>query len=189
MPMRRSMRVLATLVMTAGFVGGLAQVAHADNTVPPPDAWVEIYPPFFNPGAPKCLDNTGGSNSVNNAQQVFHCHGYASNGAPQRWQLFNRGDANNPYYEIRNVGSNLCLYAFGASVLQEPCNLQFAGEWFINPTPNVGPYFALQNLGYPGQCLATLNSSGSDHTRVVIAPCNYSNQNDPTWIREVWSFG
>jgi hypothetical protein len=28
-------------------------------------------------------------NGVDNPPQVFHCHGYASNGAPQRWQLFN----------------------------------------------------------------------------------------------------
>lgn len=186
---RNTVRVLLTLVLAAAFTVGAGAAAHADNTVPSPGDWVEIFPPYFNTSASKCLDNSNGSNSVNNPIQVFHCHGYASNGNPQRWQLFNRGDAGNPYYEIRNVGSNMCLAAVSSgAVVQQPCNEFFNGLWFVNPTANVGPYFGLQNLGFPGQCMATLNSSGSDKTRVVIANCNYDNQNDITWIRQVWSF-
>jgi hypothetical protein len=45
-----------------------------------------------------------------------------------------------------------------------------------------------QNIGFPGQCMATASSSGSDRTRVVIASCNSNNQNDIAWIRQVWSF-
>jgi hypothetical protein len=186
---RTSMRVLLTLVLAAAFTVGAGAAAHADNTVPAPDTWVEIYPPYFNTSASKCLDNSNGYRSINNPIQVFSCHGYASNGNPQRWQLFNRGLANDPVYEIRNVGSNLCLAAISSgAVVQQPCNEHFGGLWWLNPTQNVGPHFALQNVGFYGQCMATANSSGSDRTRVVIASCNYNNQYDINWVRQVWSF-
>lgn len=191
MSLRGIVRALVALVLAVAVVGGTGTAALADNTVPPPGTWVEIWPPFFNQSAHKCLDNTNGSNNVDNPVQVYHCHGYDNKGAPQRWQLFNRSDdpANNPYYEIRNVGTNQCLYALNLGVVQEPCNLQFRGLWRIIPTPNVGPYFALSNLGFFGGCMATSDSSGGDHARAIIATCNYDNQNDPTWTRQVWSFG
>jgi hypothetical protein len=183
--------VLVPFVLAAALVGGVGQAAHADNTVPPPTQWVEIFAPYFNLNAAKCLDNPGGSTSMDNPIQVFHCHGYASNGAPQRWQLFNRGDGDNPYYEIRNVASNLCLFArTDLSVVQEPCNEQFGGLWRVKPTANVGPNFALASLAFFDGCLATADSSGNDHTRVYMSVCNFDDQSDPnhTWIREVWSF-
>lgn len=90
MAIRRSVRMLLTLTFIAAVVGGTGGVAYADNTVPPSDTWVEIFPP---------------------------------------------------------------------------------------------------NLGFFGGCLATSDSSGSDHARAVIGTCNYDNQSDPTWIRQVWSFG
>jgi hypothetical protein len=187
---RRLVHLIAPFVLIAILIGGFGEAAHADNTIPPSTQWAEIFPPFFNLNAPKCLDNVNGSNSVDNPQQVFHCHGYASNGAPQRWQLFNRGTGDNPYYEIRNVGSNQCLFArTNLRVVQEPCNEQFGGLWRVVPTPNVGPYFALSSLAFFGGCLATGDSSGNDHTSVFIASCNFDNQNDITWIRQVWSFG
>jgi hypothetical protein len=44
----------------------------------------------------------------------------------------------------------------------------------------------LSNVQFPGMCLATSNSSGNDHTPVVIDTCDF-NLTKPTWIRQVWN--
>ena len=52
--------------------------------------------------------------------QLYHCHGYASNGAPQRWVFIQPEDTNgnpiydtngSPVYEIYNLAADLCLTA------------------------------------------------------------------------------
>ncbi|MET7424589.1 RICIN domain-containing protein [Dactylosporangium sp. NPDC005555] len=186
---RNGLRALLTIMLAATFVGGASAVAHADNTVPDPDVWVEIYAPYYNATSDKCLDNKDGSSAPGNPVQMFGCHGYQPGGAMQRWQFWNRGTAADPTYEIRNTGSNLCLHAssFGP-VVQQPCNAYPEGLWRVRPTQNVGPYFGLQSVRYPGQCMATRGSSGDDRVRVYTSTCNYDNQNDITWIRQVWSF-
>ena len=186
---RKIMRVLLPFALAAAVIGTTATAADAANVPPTPPSWAEIFLPYFNAGQFKCLDDTNGSTSEGNPQQVYHCHGYASNGAPQRWEFFNQGDSTNPYYEIQNVASQKCLTADGYSIVQKTCNAQYPQLWFVQPTANVGAYFALQSLYYLGYCLATRDSSGKDNTGVTIATCNYDNQNDPTWIRQVWSIG
>jgi len=88
-----------------------------------------------------------------------------------------------------NLASNECLSHVAGQVIQDVCLERSAELWVEHLTPNVGPYFALSSLDFAGDCLATFNSSGADSTDVVIANCNYDNQSDPTWIRQVWSLG
>jgi hypothetical protein len=191
---RRIVSALFTVLLASGLVVGFGQAAHADNN-PQPGSWYELYLPYFNPGAFKCLDVPNGSSANGLVLQVFHCHGYASNGAPQRWNLVSWGaipDA--PRFEIVNVGTGECLNvtsgATGTRVIQQAgCVTTESEVWVLHTTPNVGPYFALSNLAFPNECMAASNSSGGDHTPVEIADCNYFNQNDPTWIRQVWSLG
>jgi hypothetical protein len=187
--LRRSVRVLVALLLAGTAVGVTSPAAHADNTVPPPTVWVEIFAPYFNVNAAKCLDNPSGSTSVGTQMQVYHCHGYDSHGDPQRWQLFNRGTADNPYYEVRNVASNLCLFArTDLRVVQQPCNAEFGGLWRVEPNTKEGPNFSLSSLAFFGGCLATGDSSGNDHTRLYIDNCKIDDRSDTTWIRQVWSF-
>lgn len=103
----RWVKLAATVVM-AGLVVGPGHAAYADNN---PQPWVqfEIFPPFFNTNAPKCLDVPNGSATRGTPLQVFHCHGFDSNGAPQLWFFENLGTDNSGPYQIRNKASQLCI--------------------------------------------------------------------------------
>jgi hypothetical protein len=192
---KRRIALFAAL-LAGGLAIGIGQTAYADNN-PQLGRWYELYPPYFNPGAPKCLDVPSGKSDTGLVLQVFHCHGYDSNGAPQRWAFRRDGKdlAGNDKFEIMNLASRECLNvanssgATGTLAVQDFCLQSDRGEWVLHPTPNVGPYFGLSNVKFPNQCLATSNSSGADHTRVEISDCGYTNQNDPNWIRGVWSLG
>jgi hypothetical protein len=183
-------------LFAALLAGGLAivvgQTAYADND-PQPGVAYELFVPYFNGGDDKCLDVPNGTSDIGAVLQVYHCHG----GGPQRWRLVPRsrdGD-NNVIYEIVNQGNRECLNmqngsgATGTLVVQDICLTESPGLWTLHKTPNVGPYFAMSNVQFPDHCLATSNSSGNNRTRVEIADCNYLNQNDPTWIPQVWSLG
>ena len=73
-------------MLAVGLVTTTAATAHADVTVDP-NIYYEIFPRYFNPTKPKCLDVPSGSSSLGLRLQVFHCHGFASNGAPQLWKF------------------------------------------------------------------------------------------------------
>ena len=73
--------MLAALALAGGLTIGMTGTARA-NVVPQPP-WSEIFPTFTNQLA--CLDDPNGSATPNTHVQLWHCHGYATNGGPQRW--------------------------------------------------------------------------------------------------------
>ena len=102
--MPRLAAVLAAAGLTAFLSVGVTASARADVVPQPP--WSEIFPPLTDNLA--CLDDPSGSATSGTALQLFHCHGYASNGGPQRW-LFNAWGAPN-VQNIYHINShNLCL--------------------------------------------------------------------------------
>jgi hypothetical protein len=52
-----------------------------------------------------------GTSSIGTTIQLYHCHGYASNGAPQRWRFipFTTDADGETAYLIENMGNHLCL--------------------------------------------------------------------------------
>ena len=195
--MKRTIGILLAAIMGCLLVSGVAQPAYAQNN-PTAGNWYELFPPFFNSSAPKCLDVPNGSSTDGLVLAVFHCHGYDSNGTPQRWTFFNRGvDAQrNTLWELRNEASQRCLNianltgANATQVVQLRCNSESRGLWVVHPTTNVTPFFGLSNVQFPNLCLATGNSSGSDHTGVEVTVCNFNDSSDTAaLVRQVWSLG
>src|SRR5690242_17367528 len=119
--MRRRTRmagVLAAMALALGLTLAGAGAARAD--VIPPSGWSEIYSPYLHASTfSLCFDDTNGSTASGNPVQLYHCHGYASNGAPQRWVFIqpedNAGnliyDQGHPVYEIYNLAAGQCLTA------------------------------------------------------------------------------
>lgn len=115
-------------------------MAYADNN-PQSGVWAELYPPYFNSGASKCLDAPGGTTSTGTTLQVSHCHGYASNGPPQRWVPLNRcqDGAGNVRREFMNLASHECLNianstgASGTRAVQDVCLGTDSGLWCCTP--------------------------------------------------------
>jgi Ricin-type beta-trefoil lectin domain len=195
---RRVIGALSGAVVMIGLALAGGQPAQAAITnQPQPGVFSEVIPVYFHNSPQRCLDNIDGNNNAGNPQQVFHCHGYDSNGAPQRWQFVNLGLSNGAY-AIQNMGSHLCLAvatAFGnpgTLITQETCTFSTAEQWLLR-TPTTPDYmigfFGLVNAAFPGECMATNDSSGNDHIKVVIATCNYDNAADPNHIRQVWALG
>jgi hypothetical protein len=202
--MRRIIKMagaFATIALAAGMTLAGTGVARADVT--PPSGWSEIYSPYLNAqGFPLCIDDTNGSTSSGNPLQLYHCHGYDSNGTPQRWVFIqpedNQGnpvydDNGSPVYEIYNVAANLCLtvqnLGAGAPVTLGTCNRHTAtGQiwWELHGEGSpTGPSFDIfpwpVNSSY-GNCVAASNLSSNNNTRLVLEPCDHR-------INTIWRLG
>ena len=102
--------------------------------VPPANTWAEIFAPEINAnGITLCADNFGTNEQFQNLQ-LWRCHGYASDGTPQRWLFSYQGQnvvGEGPVYRIANVGSGLCIgldpnrvnaqMIAGSNLVQESC--------------------------------------------------------------------
>ncbi len=123
--------------------------------------------------------------------QVFHCHGYASNGAPQRWfwQL-QSGLGNGNVYRLVSANTGLCLGVPsgpphpGTPVVQDGCQFINFFEWVLVPSSNV-PHFQLQMWDFPSLFMGLANTSGNDHTGVVLQTCQtptvFNEPSNMTW--------
>jgi hypothetical protein len=194
MRLRRILGLLAAIVTASLCTVAAGPAAHADNVPPPPGNFVELFVPFFNPGQFKCLDVPGGDSTSGRQVQVFHCHGYAADGAPQRWYLLAvPGSADT--YQVRNEASRQCLATSpggsgGTPVVQRPCDgAAMIQRWILHPTPSFPSFLALISAFAPSHCLATNDSSGNDRTCVVLGQCNVDNPTGSGWVRQVWSLG
>src|SRR5581483_3097295 len=131
---RRLAGVLATVALAAGMTLAGTGTARAD-IIPPVAQWAEIYSPYLNgQGFSVCFDDPSGSTASGTVLQLFHCHGYASNGAPQRWVFIQPEDSNgnliyddgHPIYEIYSSAGGLCLtapnLAVGTQLTLGTCN-------------------------------------------------------------------
>ena len=156
---------LAAVALAAGLTMAGTGTARA-AVVPPANTWAEIFAPEINAsGITLCADNSG-STAQFQSLQLWRCHGYASNGTPQRWQFSYLGQYLGgpvPEYRIANVGSGLCIgldpnkvniswsAIAGSNLVQESCvsNLTM---WELVPatlSPDPNNQFMLVNVYGP----------------------------------------
>ena len=183
--------LVSGIALAIGLSMSMTGAAQA-SIAPEPDVWYEIFPPYISPASHKCLDVPSASRSNNARIQIFHCHGYASNGANQRWEFVNLGGG---VYWVVNVNSSMCLAPFpdnspaGTIVLQEDCGAVTFDEWRIVPSAFDPDGFELASLYFPGECMAARDSSGSDQTPVVVYPCDNSPVFDGGVQEQDWRLG
>ncbi len=180
-----------TAAQAAGTGSGPAGVSPAVIPVPAPGTWSEIFPPLISPSTPKCLDEPGGSSSWGLQLQIYHCHGYASNGGPQRWlwQL-DAGTGGGNVYRLKNANTGLCIGVHpgppvsGTAVEQDDCGTINFFDWVLTPSSN-SPHFQLRMWDYPNLCMAVSDTSGNNDTPLVLRPCQtptvYYEPQDMTW--------
>jgi hypothetical protein len=129
----RRIKALAGALGAIGLAAGLtlagAGTARA-NVAPPAGTWFEIFNPYLH--AQKitlCVDNPNASTDTTKLR-LWRCHGYASDGAAQRWFFTPTGTYNNgtiyTTYQIKDQASGLCLgfpetFPTGVDLIQEPC--------------------------------------------------------------------
>jgi hypothetical protein len=192
-PRTRLAGALAAIALAAGLTLAGTGTARADVT-PPASGWAEIFSPYLNAqGFSLCFDDPNGSTSSGTGQQLYHCHGYASNGAPQRWVFIQPEDNNgnliydngHPIYEIYNLAGGLCLtapnLAAGTQLTLGTCNRATAtGQiwWELPAVGNpAGPDFEIfpwpLNFTY-NRCVAASNLTSNNNTRLVMEPCDGS---------------
>ena len=172
--------------IAAGLMSGIALVAAFSMSMagaaqalvgPEPGVYYEIFPPYANPTAHKCLDVPSGTRTEGVALQVFHCHGYASDGGPQLWQFVDLGGGN---YWIVNKASGRCLGGFYSSTAGVGQTAQYSCAavswlyWQMVPSAFDPSGFELASPWVAGYCLSTRDSRGDDHTSAVLYPCDNS---------------
>ena len=190
---------LAAVALAAGLTMAGTGTARAD-VVPPANTWAEIFAPEINSnGITLCADNFGSNAQFQNLQ-LWRCHGYASNGTPQRWQFQFVGNFRGiglPEYRIANVGSGLCIgldpnrvniswdSIAGSNLVQESCisNLTI---WVLEPATNspdpnnqfqlLNDYGATNHLPYAMEANTFLDQNGN---RLIAEP--WSRDNSAQW--------
>jgi hypothetical protein len=183
---------VAAIALAAGMTLAGTGVARAD--VIPPAGWSEIYSPnLHGQGLTLCLDDPASSTTSGTKVQLYHCHGYASNGAPQRWLFIQPVDSNGnplsdgdpPVYQVYNVAAGLCLtvtsLATGTPAILGSCNLATAKGitlWRLLSTGNSTFQLLVFEPVYYDMCAVASNASGSNGTRLVIQPCNSKNPSE-----------
>jgi len=200
---RRLAGVLAAIALAAGLTLAGTGTARAD-VIPPVGQWAEIFSPYLHAqGFSLCADDPSGSTSSGTPLQLYHCHGYASNGAPQRWVFIQPEDNNgNPIYdsngasvyEIYNIAGGLCLtapnLAVGTQLTLGTCNRATATGQIWWELPGVGspagPYF--QIFPWPvdftyNRCVSASNFTRNNGTRLVMEPC------DPNDTSRIFALG
>jgi hypothetical protein len=185
---------LAAAALAAGLTMAGTGTARAD--VVPASTWNEIFAPEINAsGNIMCADNFGSNAQFQNLQ-LWHCHGYASNGTPQRWHLTFAGNflgSGPPMYQISNVGSGLCIgldpnrmnagTVAGSNLLQESCsNSSFMTVWELvpatdSPDPNnqfmlVNIWGALGHQQYAMEANTFLDTNGNRLIAEPVSPFN-----------------
>ena len=196
--MRRMTR-LGSVLAAAGLAAGLTMARTGTagaNVVPPATTWAEIFAPEINSnGITLCADNFGSNTQFQNLQ-LWRCHGYASNGTPQRWQFTFVGNflgTGFPEYQISNVGSGLCIgldpnrvnagTVAGSNLLQESCsNSSFMTEWQLvpatdSPDPNnqfmlVNAFGPLTRIPYAMEANTFLDQNGNRLIAEPVADAN-----------------
>jgi hypothetical protein len=156
---------------------GAAQ-ASSGPTDPSP-FWNEITAPFENANSfDLCVDVTDGSTSPGTPLQLFHCHGYASNGGPQRWHFTPEGSVTGGnFYKIWNTNSGLCIgfannsFVSGTRLVQEDCNQAPGWEEHVLIANGTSPFIELLNVE-GNLCMAAANDSSANHTPLVATTCH-----------------
>ena len=188
--------MLAAAALAAGLTIAGTGTANA-VPVPPTSAWAEIFNPNVNAnGITLCVDN-GGSNSEFTALQLWRCHGYASNGLPQRWVFTNVGSDlfGNPVYQIRG-GAGYCIGLssdtswndLGTSLVQETCADTLRTDWQVVTLDTTEPdsQFGLANTWHGFSqvpwCMSASSWADTNGTRLIARQCSGDTRN-------LWSLG
>jgi hypothetical protein len=172
--------VLSVLALAGGLTMASSGAARADVIPQPP--WSEVVPALTNQTA--CLDDPNGSATSKTHVQLFHCHGYATNGGPQRWlfDLWGNISPGNTAYFIHS--HNLCLggdqsapLVPGNRVTLSTCGL-FGGIWTMHSRNAYSgdPYFTLQLGLDSGYCMALPDFSGGNNEPVILKSCNSADE-------------
>jgi hypothetical protein len=180
MKIRKMAGMLFGGMLAAGLSFGLTGVAQAasDPTIPS-TTWNEIVAPLDNLHSnTMCVDVPSGSRSVGAALQVFHCHGYGSDGAPQRWHFNFVGSVLNGdrVYQIWNTNSGLCIgfannsAVVGTRLVQEGCDQAPLWAERLSLANGVNPYIELIALN-TNLCMAAANMSDANQTPLVATNC------------------
>jgi hypothetical protein len=198
---------LATVLFagTLATILGMVFTGAARADVTPDPNWNEIFAPGLNTQSNTlCFDVPNGTGSIGTTIQLYHCHGYDSNGAPQRWRFipFTTDADGEAAYLIENMGNHLCLsYTPGNGdfffVSQDSCldsQSNLVHLWVIrseNPS-GTDPNFMLDSVTWNastgvydnGHCISASNASDANRTRLVLVEC--TSFQDP---QEVFSLG
>ena len=174
------MRWLAALFFAGGLAAGLDRgltgTAHASGPTRPGKPWNEIFLPFgHGKGNTLCAGGPGGTTAPGAQLRLYHCHGYASDGAPQRWQFLG-----GRFSEVSNPGSGLCIGfpgggapVSGADLVQERCDQAPAWKLVRQGRDRTDPLVVLETSGPGGPtlCMTAGNLSDDNQTPLVAAPC------------------
>jgi hypothetical protein len=187
---------LAACLCTTGATAQAATTTTAGAAVPtvaPSSGQAyEIFPPYIDPTALKCLDVPSAATRPGVALQLFSCHGYASNGANQLWYFRPAGTFNGAAaYWIQNKNSTRCLDInvlqpeYGA-ITQQYCAYTADQLWEVS-SPDESDHVNLISLAW-GWCMAASDASGNNHTPVILGPCDPG----PVWDQNqytTWQLG
>jgi hypothetical protein len=180
----------------AGLTMAGTSTAHA-AVLPPDGTWVEIFAPeIHSNGISLCADDPGGSTAQFQNLQLWRCHGYASDGIPQRWQFWIAGtNSAGPTFRIDNTGgSNWCIgldvrmtattpYAqwAGKNIVQESCAIATGSQvvWNVLPatqSPDPNNQVMIVSTDTPaGQqpyCVAANTFLDQNGNRLIDEPCD-----------------
>jgi hypothetical protein len=169
--------LLAAGGLAAGLGADLTGIAHASGTTRPGQAWNEIFLPFDNgKGSSMCVDVPGGSVAAGARLQLSRCHGYAADGASQRWRFLG-----GRFYEMSNTKSGLCIgfpdggpQVTGARLVQERCDRGPGWQLVRQSRDGTDPLFQLETSGpgSPALCMAAARLSNDNHAPLVALPCD-----------------
>lgn len=172
--------LLATCLLAAGFITGTGTAAQAAIDPPAGGGWAELFNPLLPLVDGKyhvCLDVPGGTTQNRYPLQMYHCHGYASNGAPQRWEFIRNWDGST--YHIINQSNLLCVTVLGSGftsdhgiIEQRTCGDPAGGQDWRIIEFQAGQNFQLQAANRPdidGMCIAS--TANYNNARVFWEPC------------------
>jgi hypothetical protein len=176
--------MLAAVALAGGLTIGGTGTARAD-VVPPAGTWAEVFDPYTS--APACLDDPGGSRSGNTPIELWHCHGYDSQGTPQRW-YFGLVQATRPGVALYQIGTptGLCLgvtsHNYGQRLSLQDCNL--AQTWYLisRNAYSGDPVFQLAISG-GSYCMSLPDLSGGNAEPVTLGLCG------PGQLNSYWMLG
>jgi len=183
------MRLVAALLLVAGLAAGLGAgvtgTTHASGPARPGKPWNEIFLPFgHGTGTTVCVDAPGGG-APGARLRLYRCHGYAPDGAAQRWAFSCAGRsgcaAGRRFYEISNPDSGLCIGfpgggapVSGARLVRARCDQAPAWQLVPQSTDGTDPRVALETSGAggPALCMAAADLSHGGMTPLVALPCD-----------------
>jgi hypothetical protein len=183
----------------AGLSLTMAGTAQAD-VIPLPGVYYELFLPY-NAAYSECLDVPSASTTPGTQVQIYHCHGYASNGANQLWQFFKVPGTEGWYganwlYWIVNKNSGMCLgLDQGESAVRQricaPGNIaQLWGISQSNIDLNGEGLIQLFNGEWPANCMGVMNGVRSNSTPVWTTDrCDYSSTPEQTNEDQSWGLG